>query len=225
MDFMSKPRILITSGPTREYLDPVRYLSNGSSGRMGAALALAVLKRGGSPVLVSGPVMLDYPEEAEIHQVETTDQMLGKCRELFGDCSGAIGAAAPCDYKPEHFSEQKLKKSKREDGLLLKLVETVDILASLGNVKRPDQWIVGFALETENGRDHALEKLNRKNCDFIVLNSPASIASESARLQVFDADGNLRLALDGSKESIAEKLIDLALKFNDLRAGDRVSTE
>lgn len=202
-------KILITSGPTREYLDPVRFLSNGSSGRMGAALARAVLRRGGEPILVSGPVGVEYPAGARVHRVETTEEMLDRCRELFADCRGAIGAAAPCDYKPRRFSKRKLKKIDGQDGFSLQLVETTDILASLGQSKRPDQWIVGFALETENGKNHALEKLKRKNCDFIVLNSPASISSDAAKLQIFDAEGVLRADLNGPKTKIAENLIAL----------------
>ncbi|MDR2117520.1 MAG: phosphopantothenoylcysteine decarboxylase, partial [Planctomycetaceae bacterium] len=109
----TRSRILITSGPTREYLDPVRFLTNGSSGRMGVALAEIVLERGELPVIVSGPVTLVYPDGAEIHRVETTEEMLECCLRLFPDCNGIIGAAAPCDFKPEYFSEQKLSKSEK----------------------------------------------------------------------------------------------------------------
>ncbi len=203
-------RILITSGPTREYIDPVRFLSNGSSGRMGFALARAVLNRGDRPVIVTGPVDLDYPEGAEIYRVETTEEMLAACEKLFPDCAGVIGAAAPSDYRPEQFSEQKLSKSKNgEPGLTLRLVETPDILAALGRMKRSGQWIVGFALETENGVEHALEKLHRKNCDFIVLNSPASINSDNASLQIFDATGRLQTTLRGAKGDIATEILRL----------------
>lgn len=208
---MQKQRILITSGPTREYLDPVRFLSNGSSGRMGEALARAVLKRGATPVVVSGPVTIDYPDGVELHRVETTDQMLERSRDLFDRCIGAIGAAAPCDYRPEHYSDQKLKKKTGNAGLVLHLVETTDILAELGRHKRSDQWIISFALETENGKEYALSKMKRKNCDYVVLNSPASINSDTAKLQIFAADGRLELALEGAKGAIAEKLVDLVL--------------
>ena len=202
-------RILITSGPTREYLDPVRFLTNGSSGRMGAALAEAVLRRGAVPVIVSGPVTVAYPDGSEVHPVRATAEMLEIARKLFPDCAGAIGAAAPCDYRPETFSEQKLKKRTSETGFLLRLVETPDILASLGDMKRPGQWIVGFALETENGPVHALEKLNRKHCDFIALNSPASIDNDTAALQIFDAFGTLRASLTGTKTTIADEILQL----------------
>lgn len=203
-------KILITSGPTREYLDPVRFISNGSSGRMGAALAAAVLKRGDRPIIVSGPVKIQYPEGSEVYSVETTEQMLEECQKHVDHCIGIIGAAAPCDYRPLRYSEQKLSKSLLEDDILtLKLVETLDILASLGKKKRSGQRILGFALETENGQDHALEKLKRKSCDFIALNSPDSINSLTAKLQVYDASGKLHVVLEGPKESIAGKLVEL----------------
>lgn len=205
------PRILITSGPTREYLDPVRFLSNASSGQMGAALAGAVLKKQLQPVVVSGPVSITYPTGTELHLIETTDQMLRECQRLFPDCLGAIGAAAPCDYKPLNFSEQKLSKTGRDGNFALELVETTDILASLGEMKRADQWLIAFALETENGERNAMEKLKRKNCDFVALNSPASINNFSARLQIFDAAGILRTVLDGNKTEIAKSLIELIL--------------
>jgi len=92
--------ILITSGPTRQYLDPVRYLTNASSGRMGAALAAAALRRGHRAVVVAGPSEVDYPPECELHRVETTEQMLETCLRLFRSCDGLIAAAAPCDYRP-----------------------------------------------------------------------------------------------------------------------------
>ncbi len=210
-------RILITSGPTREYLDPVRFLSNASSGRMGAALVEAVWKRGVQPVIVTGPVLIDYPKEAELYRVNTTREMLETCRRLFLGCVGVIGAAAPCDYRPATVSEQKIKKRAQDHPLTLALVETPDILAALGEMKQLNQWSVGFALETERGREHALEKLKRKKCDFIALNSPASIDSVSASLQVFDAAGACRAVLSGEKNKIAEKLIELVAADFSLR--------
>jgi phosphopantothenoylcysteine decarboxylase/phosphopantothenate--cysteine ligase len=208
-----KKRILITSGPTREYLDPVRFLTNGSSGRMGVALAEIVLERGETPVIVSGPVMLEYPDGAEIHRVETTEQMLECCLHLFDDCNGIIGAAAPCDFKPEYFSEQKISKSEKSNDMIFRFTETPDILATLGQIKRYDQWMVGFALETENGRDHALRKLKRKNCDFIVLNSPESINREAASFQIFNASGELCADLNSSKKTMVKEIFVLIDKL------------
>jgi phosphopantothenoylcysteine decarboxylase/phosphopantothenate--cysteine ligase len=202
-------KILITSGPTREYLDPVRYLTNGSSGRMGAALAEAVVQQGRVPVIVSGPVAVVYPAEAEVHWIETTEQMLKQCVRLFPHCAGVIGAAAPCDFRPIAFSEQKITKPKNGEGIILRLAETPDILATLGKIKRPDQWSVAFALETEGGEDRAVEKRKQKNCDFVVLNSPDSINQEDASFQIFDATGEQQTHFTGSKRAFAEELLRL----------------
>ena len=202
-------RILITSGPTREYLDPVRFLTNASSGRMGVALTEAVLEYGDVPVVVSGPISRSYPKNAEVHWVETTAQMLQCCETLFPTCEGVIGAAAPCDFKPMVFSEQKLTKSDTSIEFLLRLESTPDILAALGRKKRPNQWILGFALETKNDRERALEKLRRKNCDFIALNGPESIDHEDATLEVFDDRGRLVVILAGKKRQLATELLTL----------------
>ncbi len=205
-------RILITSGPTREYLDPVRFLTNGSSGQMGAALAQAVLHAGHQPLIVTGPVATLYPNGAEIWPVETTREMLTACQKLFPDCWGVIGAAAPCDYRPESFSTSKISKKNRPSaGLTMHFVETPDILAALGHMKRSDQWSVGFALETENGPAHALEKLRRKNCDFIVLNSLTAMNSDKTELQIFDSSGQQQAVFCGSKNEAAAKIVQLAL--------------
>jgi phosphopantothenoylcysteine decarboxylase/phosphopantothenate--cysteine ligase len=207
--------ILITSGPTREYLDPVRYLTNGSSGRMGAALAEAVIQRGGVPIVVSGLVALSYPPEAEVHWVETTEQMLQHCLDLFPCCAGVIGAAAPCDFRPVSFSEQKISKpaeGKIEEGFVVSFTKTPDILAALGKIKRPDQWSVAYALETQDGAARALEKLKRKNSDFVVLNDPDSVNKDEASFQVFDATGELRKLFTGTKRKFAEELLGLILQ-------------
>ena len=152
-------RILITSGPTRQYLDPVRYLTNASSGRMGAALAAAALEAGHQVVLVSGPVQITYPENLELHWVTSTEEMLQKCNELFSLCDGMIGVAAPCDYRPEKIAPQKIAKT--GDSLQMKLMETEDIVARLGKQKG-NRWVVGFALETEDPRLRALVKLEKR---------------------------------------------------------------
>ena len=204
-------KILITSGPTREYLDPVRYLSNGSSGRMGAALAEAVAHQGGIPMVVSGQAAITYPQKAEVYWVETTEQMLRRCLELFPHCAGVIGAAAPCDFRPVLFSEQKISKP-TEGNITFQFTETPDILAALGTIKRPDQWSVAFALETENGKAKALEKMKQKRCDFVVLNDPDSINRDEAVFQVFDVTGEQRITFTGSKRVFAQELLRLVQK-------------
>ncbi|GAB6166528.1 phosphopantothenoylcysteine decarboxylase [Thermostilla marina] len=199
-------RVLITSGPTREYLDPVRYLSNASSGRMGAALAEAFLKAGHEVVVVSGPVHIRYPEDARVVSVVTTDEMLDAVRREFVACDGMIGAAAPCDYRPATYSSRKI--SKRGRGWQLELIETPDILADLGTEKG-DRWIVGFALETEKLHEHALAKLVRKNCDLIVVNRAEAIDAVSTEVGVLDPTGTWIAKLAGDKAKVASELCAL----------------
>src|SRR4051812_45753865 len=140
-------RILITSGPTRQYLDPVRYLTNASSGRMGAALAAAAVELGHLVTIVSGPVEVDYPKSAHVVHVVSTEDMLEQAQALFPSHDGLIGVAAPCDYRPVRVEESKI--SKTGSPLTLHLIETPDIVATLG-AQRTKQWLVGFALETED---------------------------------------------------------------------------
>ena len=139
-------RILITSGPTRQYLDPIRYLTNASSGKMGNALAAAALQAGHDVVIVSGPVDVEYPDAAEVIHVVSTEEMLEISRGEFENCQGLIGVAAPCDYRPVKVSDQKITKNGQP--LVLHLEETPDVVATLGAVKG-QRWVVGFALETQ----------------------------------------------------------------------------
>jgi phosphopantothenoylcysteine decarboxylase/phosphopantothenate--cysteine ligase len=205
------PRILITAGPTREYLDPVRYLSNASSGKMGAALAKAALAAGFEVTIVSGPVTCDFPPESQVLQVITTDEMLQACLQIFPECVGAIGAAAPCDFRPKCVSAEKIKKS-GDFPLTIDFVATPDIFAELGGIKRPDQWLVPFALETgENGKSHALDKLRQKNGDFVILNGPQAMMGDLAEVEIIDRTGATLATFSGSKESVATQIINAAL--------------
>ena len=197
-------RILITSGPTRQYLDPVRYLTNASSGRMGAALAAAALAAGHEPVVVSGPVDVDYPPGARVVPVVTTDEMAAACREAFPGCAGLIAAAAPCDYRPVMIAPHKIRKT--GGPLRLELVETPDVVAGLAEIKTT-QWMVAFALETEDPRMRALQKLERKNCDLIVVNGPAAMHAADTRVEVLDATGTVVAALAGSKREVADGIL------------------
>jgi phosphopantothenoylcysteine decarboxylase / phosphopantothenate---cysteine ligase len=197
-------RILITAGPTREYLDDVRYLSNASSGRMGYAIAEAVTAAGHQAVLVSGPVMLTPPEGCEVHQVETTQDLLDTCNRLFLDCQGVIATAAVCDYRPRERFPGKLAKT--GVSLELELVETADVLAELGVQKR-NRWIVGFALESDEfAHINALRKLKQKNCDAIVLNRPTAIGSTSNQIEIIDQAGISVAAFSGEKLDVARHL-------------------
>jgi phosphopantothenoylcysteine decarboxylase/phosphopantothenate--cysteine ligase len=197
-------RVLITAGPTREYLDDVRYLSNASSGKMGFALAHAVHAAGHEVVLVSGPVNLAPPVGCELHAVETTDQLLTACRAVWPGCQGVIATAAVCDYRPKERVLGKIAKT--GVSLDLELVETADVLADLGRNKGP-RWIVGFALESEEfAHINALRKLREKNCDAIVLNRPAAIGSEMNDVEVIDGSGAAVARFSGAKSQVAREL-------------------
>jgi phosphopantothenoylcysteine decarboxylase / phosphopantothenate---cysteine ligase len=198
-------RILITSGPTRQYLDPVRYLTNASSGRMGAALAHAALDFGHEVVVVTGPVEVAYPRQLELVEVISTEEMLAACQALFPGCDGMIGAAAPCDYRPQQIAAHKITKT--GGPLTLELIETSDVVATLGRSKRPEQWLVGFALETEDQHFRAITKLEKKSCELMVLNGPEAMNALSNRVEILDRQGTVVEALSGSKEVVAVGII------------------
>jgi phosphopantothenoylcysteine decarboxylase/phosphopantothenate--cysteine ligase len=199
-------RILITSGPTRQYLDPVRYLTNASSGRMGRALAEAALALGHEVVVVSGPVEVTYPAAVEVVPVVTTEEMLAAATDQFTTCDGLIGAAAPCDYRPENVETHKISKSGR--GIDLHLVETDDILATLG-ARKGFRWVVAFALETADHRRRALEKLRRKHCDLIISNSPQALGSPDNQVEVLASGGQVVATLAGTKEQVASGILTI----------------
>ena len=200
-------RILITSGPTRQYLDPVRYLTNASSGRMGAALAAAAVGQGHEVIVVTGPVNVEYPARAQVRSIVSTEDLLAVCQELFPTCDGVIGAAAPCDYRPLRVEQHKIAKTGQP--LLLQLVETPDVMATLGATKRPGQWLVGFALETDDQRFRALTKLERKSCDLIVLNGPAAMDAADNQVEIFDKSGAVITAVAGSKQTVATRIMQV----------------
>ncbi len=162
-------RVLITAGPTYEALDPVRFIGNYSSGLMGFELARVAAEYGAEVLLISGPshLNLEHPM-VTVERVTTAEEMYIKAHESFDDCDIAIGAAAVSDYRPKDFAPNKIKKG--QDELSLELVKNKDILLSLGQ-KKKKQFLLGFALETENELEHAKDKLRRKNLDAIVLNS------------------------------------------------------
>lgn len=197
-------RVLITAGPTREYLDDVRYLSNASSGRMGFALAEAIRAAGHEVVLAFGPVSINPPTDCELHPVETTDELLAVCGAQFPTCDGVIATAAVCDYRP--ISRFPGKLAKTGVSLELELVETADVLADLGRQKG-DRWIVGFALESdEYAHVNALRKLKEKNCDAIVLNRPTAIGSESNKIEIINPMGQTAISYSGTKRDVAVQL-------------------
>ena len=205
-------KIVITAGPTYEKIDPVRFIGNYSSGKMGYALAEACANRGAEVILVSGPVSLSthHPAIKRI-DVESADEMYEATVHAFQEANAAILCAAVADYRPENKTEQKIKREKDEE-LMLRLVANKDIAAALGSMKKDGQVLVGFALETQNGVQHATGKLERKNLDFIVLNS------------LSDAGAGFRC--DTNKVSILERngqITEYALKSKTEVAGDIVN--
>ncbi|XZE44692.1 phosphopantothenoylcysteine decarboxylase [Pirellulaceae bacterium SH467] len=197
--------IVITSGPTRQYLDPVRYLTNSSSGKMGACLADSALRLGHQVTVISGPVQVDYPPDATVIDVVSTQEMLEATQSAFAMADGLIGAAAPCDYMPIEIAPQKL--SKTGQGLQLSLRETPDIVATLGALKRVDQWVVGFALETEDVRFRAIVKMAKKRCDMIVSNSAEAMNSPDNAVEIIKRDGEIVEQVAGPKGLVADRIL------------------
>ncbi len=198
-------RVLITSGPTRQYLDPVRYLTNASSGKMGRALCQAALQRGHQVTIVSGPVCLTYPDEATVIPVISTEEMLQATREQFEQCDLLIGAAAPCDYRPRKVATEKISKTGAPLSLVLE--ETPDVVATMGAIKQPGQFVVGFALETDDHRFRALVKAERKSCDLMILNRPTAMNADDNDVEVLHPDGRVLDRLTGSKLSVAQGIL------------------
>ena len=161
-------KFLITAGPTREALDPVRYLTNRSSGRMGYALAGAARHEGHEVILISGPTTLDVPPGVDFIPVESAQQMYDAVRDMVKYADAAILCAAVADYRPVAVQEQKIKKS--GDRMAIELEKTPDILGSMRDVFGFTGTLVGFAAETQNVEEYAQDKLRRKKCDFIVAN-------------------------------------------------------
>ena len=199
-------RILMTSGPTRQHLDPVRYLTNASSGRMGAALASAAVEAGHEVVIVSGPVDVEYPQAAEVVPVVSTEDMLEACLDVFPECDGLIAVAAPCDYRPVVVAPQKIRKT--GEPLKLHLVETPDVVALTAAIK-DSQWIVAFALETEDERIRALQKLERKSADLIVVNGPRAVHAMDTEVEVISAKGEVLATLSGHKQQVGKDLFQI----------------
>jgi phosphopantothenoylcysteine decarboxylase/phosphopantothenate--cysteine ligase len=198
--------ILITSGPTRQYLDPVRYLTNASSGRMGAALAEAALSAGHQVTVVSGPVEVAYPTGVEVTRVVSTEEMLAAALAVFPRCDGLIAVAAPCDYRPAAVSPHKIRKS--GNGLRLELVETPDIVAALA-AEKTRQWLVAFALETEDRHLRAVRKLEAKSCDLIAVNGPAAIHAADTQVEILGKEGRVLASFSGPKHAVARDIFAL----------------
>lgn len=200
--------ILITAGATREYIDPVRFISNASSGKMGYAIARAALKAGHRVTLITAPTSLRKPKNAKIVEVQTSGEMFDAVKKHFPKSKCLIMAAAVSDYKPKKRSKTKIKKSAAE--LTLKLKPTQDILKWAGLSKKQDQIIAGFALEDKNLKLNAEKKLHNKKLDMIVANSPAAIDADRSTVHIKTNDTDWVTLSNKSKQTTAKKIIQTA---------------
>lgn len=200
-------KILITAGPTREFFDTVRFISNPSSGRMGYALAEAARDRGHAVVLVAGPVALEPPAGVQTVHVVSATEMADACKRVWADQDAGIMTAAVCDYRPREVAPHKLQK---KDAIRpITLEPTEDIATSLGSVK-DDRVLIGFAMEDHDHRAHAEGKLRRKHCDAIVLNGPENVGSADAVVEILLKDGGWTEPVRGAKAFVADHIVRLA---------------
>lgn len=202
-------RILITAGGTREYLDPVRYIGNASTGRMGYGLARAAVKAGAEVKLITAPTSLQVPKGVEAVNVVSSADMFNAVKENFSQCDCLIMAAAVSDYRPVRMRGTKIKKS--DTGMTVELKPTRDILKWAGRNKKRGQFVVGFALEDKNLLKNAENKMISKKIDMIIANFVEAIGAEESTVYVKQIDGQW-LEMDGEKDKLAEKLIKIIIK-------------
>jgi phosphopantothenoylcysteine decarboxylase/phosphopantothenate--cysteine ligase len=206
---LSGKRVLVTAGPCREALDPVRFISNRSSGKMGHALAKAAYERGAEVVLISGPSSLSAEPGIAVKKVETTMEMFQAAKKEFSRCDIIIMAAAPADFTVSNPFGKKIKKGK--SSITIELTPTIDILQELKGLKKKNQKVIGFALETENGAANAKKKMIAKGLDLIALNMIGKnmpFESDRNRLTLIYRNGKLERLPSMDKSALAEKLID-----------------
>jgi phosphopantothenoylcysteine decarboxylase/phosphopantothenate--cysteine ligase len=207
---LKNKNILITAGPTREAIDPVRYISNHSTGKMGYALAESCLKQGANVFLISGPVhiQLMHPN-LKIIQVYSASEMYLACCRFFEEVDIAVFAAAVADYRPHRIASQKIKKD--QDIFSLRMVKNIDIAFEFGKIKRLDQLSVGFALETEDELKNAMGKLGRKNFDLVVMNSmndeKSGFGFDTNQISIIKKDFTRKTFPLKPKKEVAEDII------------------
>jgi phosphopantothenoylcysteine decarboxylase/phosphopantothenate--cysteine ligase len=208
-------RFLITAGPTREPIDPVRYISNRSSGKMGYAIAEAALVAGHNVMLISGPVSIEPPRDTQFISVSTSDEMFEAVHRHADQCDICVLCAAVADYKSANVSSAKIKK--RGERFSLELVPTRDILDSLGRRQDRQFVLVGFAAETDNVEENAVKKLRAKNCDIMVANdvsgADSGMESDANEVTILFQNGERRKISRGPKKIIARELVKIFLKF------------
>jgi phosphopantothenoylcysteine decarboxylase/phosphopantothenate--cysteine ligase len=200
-------KILLTAGPTRAFIDDVRYLTNASSGRMAAALAAAALARGHEVTIVSGPVHVAYPKAARVIPVVTTAEMLAASLAELPRSDGVIAAAAPCDFEPVRKVAGKIPRAGA--GLALELKPTTDVIATLARKSPRRQWFVAFALEPGADPKRAFAKIEAKRCDLIVVNDLTAMEGTETAVTVYDRRHEAVGSRAGSKRAVAGWLIRL----------------
>lgn len=209
-------KVLVTAGPTYEAIDPVRFIGNHSSGKMGIAIAEELAMRGANVVLVLGPSSQQITSNSiKVIRVNSAEEMYQKSIEHFPDSQLAIMSAAVADYTPVQTAAEKIKKN--EGNMQIELKKTKDILASLGDMKKPDQYLVGFALETTNEKEYALGKLSSKNADMIVLNSlndaGAGFGGDTNKITIFDKNKQEYSFTVKTKKEVAKDIVDTIKKL------------
>ncbi len=209
-------KVLVTAGPTHEPIDPVRFIGNHSSGKMGIAIAEAFAALGNDVTLIKGATTLVPVNKAiKVVEAKTAAQMFDACSQYFSAADVIVFAAAVADYTPKYPSDTKIKK--KEDEFSIELVKTKDIAAELGKLKKEGQLIVGFALETNNEEVHAREKLQKKNFDFIVLNSMrdegAGFQGDTNKITIIDKQGNVVKFDLKQKTEVAQDIVGYVLKL------------
>lgn len=202
-------KLLITAGATREYLDPVRFITNSSSGKMGTSIAKVAKAMGAYVHLISGEISTNVPIIDKYQGVETTEEMLKATKEAFKKCDILIMAAAPVDFKPEKISISKIPKSKE---MKLKLIQTPDILWSLSKEKG-NKVVVGFALQTEHLEENALKKMDEKNMDIVIANREINIGKDIGSVIMFDKFGRKKNIENEKKEVIAHEILIFLKEF------------
>jgi len=209
-------KVLITLGPTMEAIDPVRFISNHSTGKMGAEISFNLVQKGAEVYIVSGPIKADVklPFEANLIKVQSAEEMYQACLKIFPEADITILSAAVADYRPEKAETEKIKK--KEDSLEIRLIKTTDIAASLGQKKKKGQILVGFALETNNEVANAKSKIERKNLDAIVLNSMndpgAGFGFDTNKITIIDRIGQEFTFETKTKKEVANDIVEYVVK-------------
>ena len=208
-------KVLVTAGPTYEAIDPVRFIGNHSSGKMGIAIAEELKSKGAVVTLVLGPSGVTVPENMEVIKVKSANEMYEACISRFEGIDIAVMSAAVADYTPVSTANEKIKKN--ENSFNIELTKTKDILNSLGEKKKANQLLVGFALETNNEKEYALNKLQKKNADMIVLNSlndaGAGFGHDTNKITIFDKQGNEYKFDTKSKKEVAKDIVNTIIKL------------